>query len=271
MARTVFFVSDGTGITAETLGRSLLTQFDKNNLEFTTIPYVNTVTKARETLTKVNKAHKETNARPIVFATILNQEISKVLQSGEILFIDFFRTFIPPLEKEFGYQPEQAVGKFHSAKNYDSYMLRIDAVNYSMMSDDGSNTKDYSIADIILVGVSRSGKTPTSLYLALQFGIFAANYPITEEDFAAKKSPVVLQKYKNKLFGLIIDPARLHQIRQERLPNSRYASIEQCRTEINQIKNLFHQEQISFLDSTKRSIEELAAEILAKTSIKRRL
>lgn len=269
--RQIFFISDGTGITAETLGRSLLTQFPKIDFELTTIPYVNNLTKAREVITAIKTAFETTNIRPIVFATIVNSEISSLFQTSDCLFIDFFNTFLNPLEIELKTQAEDAVGKFHSANNYNKYMLRIDAINYALTCDDGSSIKDYSQADIILIGVSRSGKTPTSLYLALQFGIFAANYPITEEDFATKHFPQALIPYKNKLFGLIIDPKRLQQIRQERLPNSRYASLEQCKTEIRQIKALFQQEQINFLDTTKRSIEELAADILAKTKIKRRL
>jgi [pyruvate, water dikinase]-phosphate phosphotransferase / [pyruvate, water dikinase] kinase len=271
MDRKAFFISDGTGITAETLGRSLLTQFEAVGFEFVTVPYVNNATKARELQNTITQSYEESKIKPLVFATIVNPAISNILRNDKCLFIDFFSTFLDPLKKELGQQPEKAVGKFHSAKNYDTYMLRIDAINYSLASDDGSNIKDYTNADIILIGVSRSGKTPTSLYLALQFGIFAANYPITEEDFAQRKLPPVLIPFKKKLFGLIIDPARLHQIREARLPNSKYASIAQCRTEINQIKALLQKENILFLDTTQRSIEELAADIMVKTNLQRRL
>lgn len=271
MARAIFFISDGTGITAETLGRSLLTQFKSIDFEYYTIPYVNTLTKARDIQKEIANSYTKTKLKPIVFATIVNHTVSDILHTDKCLFIDFFRTFLQPLENELGHQPEEAVGLFHSAKNYDSYMLRIDAINYALASDDGSNIKDYSHADIILIGVSRSGKTPTSIYLALQFGVFAANYPMTEEDFAKKNLPEILSPYKKKLFGLIIDPARLHQIREIRFANSKYASLEQCRTEINQMKALLQRENVAFLDTTKRSIEELAAEILVKTNLQRRL
>jgi [pyruvate, water dikinase]-phosphate phosphotransferase / [pyruvate, water dikinase] kinase len=253
------------------LGRSLLSQFPKIEFDFTTIPYVNTPEKAQAAIAKINDAHAANKTKPIIFATIIDSEISKILRTNNGFFIDFLQTFLQPLEKELGSRSEHEVGKFHSAKNYDRYMVRIEAVNYALISDDGANTKQYAQADIVLVGVSRSGKTPTSLYLALQFGIFAANYPLTEEDFAKNYLPAALEEHRAKLFGLTIDPARLVQIRQERLPNSTYASLAQCQAEIDRIKLLFQKEQVNFLDSTNRSIEELAADILVRTNLKRRL
>jgi [pyruvate, water dikinase]-phosphate phosphotransferase / [pyruvate, water dikinase] kinase len=271
MTYPIFFLSDGTGITSETLGRSLLTQFTKIEFNFTTIPYVNSQEKANAAVAKINAAFAETKLRPIIFATVVDIETSKILQASKGLVIDFFHTFLQPLESEFGYLSEQAIGLFHSAKNHDRYMLRIEAVNFAMIGDDGANTKQYSNADIVLIGASRSGKTPTSLYLALQFGMLVTNYPLTEEDFAHRQLPAPLRDHRQKLFGLIIDPAKLSQIRQERLPDSKYASLEQCQEEMRLTKLLFQQEKINYLDVTNRSIEELAVDILAATNLKRRL
>lgn len=269
MARTVFFISDGTGITAETLGRSLLSQFEMISFECTTIPYVNTVQKAEQVLKRINQAFKKTGERPVIFATLINQEINKLLHQGPALIMDFFQTFINPLEAELGHSSSHAVGRSHSVKNYKEYMARINAVNYALAHDDGVNTRDYAKANVILVGVSRCGKTPTCLYLALQFGVFAANYPLTEEDMRDSAVPESLKHHREKLFGLKIDPVRLHKIRQERRPNSEYASIKRCELELQFAEALFQKEHIPFLDTSTRSVEEIAAEIMTTIKIKR--
>lgn len=271
MTRTVFFISDGTGITAETLGRSLLSQFELVAFDYVTIPYVNTEEKAKDALEKIEEANKLHKRRPIVFATLVNEEISQLFNKSMGLFIDFFQTFIKPLEKELGYQSSHTVGKSHGVKNDTAYMTRISAVNYALACDDGVNAGDYSHADIILLGVSRSGKTPTCLFLGLQFGIFAANYPLTEEDIGVFELPPHLKKYQHKVFGLTIDPSRLHKIRQERLPNRPYAALKQCEKEVAFAESLFIRTNIPYLDTTSRSIEEIAAEIMTIANIKRRI
>jgi hypothetical protein len=150
-----------------------------------------------------------------------------------------------------------------------TYDFRIDAVNFALANDDGANMKNFSQADIILIGVSRSGKTPTSLYLALQYGIKAANYPFVEEDMEALRLPTELKQHKAKLFGLTISPERLSQIREQRRPNSRYASVRQCTLELKEVERLYQREQIPFLNSTQLSIEEISAKIIAMTGLKR--
>lgn len=271
MTRTVFFISDGTGITAETLGRSLLSQFELVVFDYVTIPNVNTEEKAKRALEKIEQANQLHGNRPIVFATLVNTEISRLFHHSMGLFIDFFQTFIHPIEKELGYQSSHMVGKSHGVKNDRDYMARISAVNYALAYDDGVNLGDYHHADVILLGVSRSGKTPTCLFLGLQFGIFAANYPLTEEDIGEFELPPPLRKYKPKVFGLTIDPLRLHKIRQERLPNRPYAALKQCETEITFAESLFKRVSIPYLDTTSRSIEEIAAEIMTIANIKRRI
>lgn len=269
MTRTVFFISDGTGITAEALGRSLLSQFEMISFAYTTIPYVNNIQKAEQTLKRIKQALKKDGERPIIFATLINPEISRLLHQGPGLIMDFFQTFINPLEAELEHKSSHTIGRSHGVKNYKEYMTRINAVNYALAHDDGVNTREYAKAKIILVGVSRCGKTPTCLYLALQFGLFAANYPLTEEDMRDSHIPDSLKAHHDKLFGLTIDPMRLHKIRQERRPNSDYASTKRCEAELKFAEILFNKEQIPYLDTTSRSIEEISAEIMSVIKIKR--
>lgn len=271
MKRTIFFVSDGTGITAETLGLTLLSQFENIDFEKNTIPYVNTVEKAQDVIKEINSVYEREQLKPVVFATLVNHDIHQLIKTSNAVFLDFLSTFIEPLEKALGCQSSHTMGRSHGMQNYENYMLRINAVNFALSNDDGGNVHQYDKADFILVGVSRSGKTPTCLYLALQFGISAANYPLTEEDVEKQTLPALLTKYKQKLFGLTIDPERLSQIRQERRPNSRYASMQQCLQEVQIVEKIFRSEQIPYLNTTKHSIEEIATAILLKTGIKRRL
>lgn len=269
MSRTVFFISDGTGITAETLGHSLLSQFEMIKFNYITIPYVNNKKKAQQTLSQIKQAFKKDGEHPIVFATLINPEISHVLRNGPWFIMDFFQTFINPLENELGHQSSHTVGRSHSVKNYNEYMARMNAVNYTLTHDDGVNTRDFSSANIVLIGVSRCGKTPTCLYLALQFGIYAANYPLTEDDMHQLQIPDGLTNCKNKLFGLTIDPFRLQKIRQERRPNSDYSSLQRCELEVRYAESLYQKNNIPYLDATSRSIEEISVEIMTLANIQR--
>ena len=270
LRRTAFFISDRTGITAEKLGHSLLKQFE--NLSFTenTLPYLDTLEKASAAVTKINQSAIIDGARPLVFSTLVNLEIQSILKSANALHLDCFNIFIKPLERELGTHSSLTVGLSHRADDVVDYHQRIESVNYSLAHDDGISVKDSHRADIILVGVSRSGKTPTCLYLALQYGIRAANYPFIPEDFNSMLLPVQLKNLKEKLFGLTIDPIRLHQIRSERKLDSKYASIENCQYETHEAEALMRQEGIPYLDVTNKSIEELATTLLHQTQLERR-
>ncbi|MFN3984310.1 MAG: pyruvate, water dikinase regulatory protein [Rhodocyclaceae bacterium] len=267
--RTVFFISDGTGITAETLGHSLLAQFPGARFRQVRIPFVDTLDKALDSARQIKDAARKDGIRPIVFSTLVNPETVSGLRSADALFIDLFEKFIGPLETELGVRSTHAVGRFHGIADSQDYKARIEAINYAMAHDDGvSSDGELADADVILVGVSRSGKTPTSLYLAMQFGVKAANYPLIPEDFERNKLPGELHVHRRKLFGLTIAPERLVQIRQERRPNSRYASLENCRYEIDAATRLMRRENIPWLDSTTKSIEEIAAVILQAIRLK---
>lgn len=271
MKRTAFFISDGTGITAETLGQSLLSQFE--NIEFTKLlrPYVDTIEKAHDMVQQINAAAERDGARPIIFDTVVNNEIRDQLARSNGYMIDIFSTFLASLELELGDGSSYSVGKTHSILHNTHYKDRIDAVHFAMDNDDGARTQHYNEADIIVVGVSRCGKTPSCLYMALKYGIRSANYPLTEDDMERLQLPASLKPHKHKLFGLTIDPDRLASIRNERRPNSRYASFAQCEFEVREVENLFRRENIPHINSTHFSVEEISAKILVHMGIERRL
>jgi [pyruvate, water dikinase]-phosphate phosphotransferase / [pyruvate, water dikinase] kinase len=269
-SRTVFFVSDGTGITAEMLGHSLLTQFE--GIEFTqvVVPFVDTAEKAQACLERIEEAKARSQARPIVFCTLVDDSVRTLLRRADALVLDFFEGFINPLEVEFSTRSSHAVGRSHSVAHNKEYQDRIEAVNYALAHDDGLGSRELARADVILVGVSRSGKTPTCLYMAMQFGIKAANYPLTPDDFERAELPGAVAPLVGKLFGLTITPERLSEIRQERRPDSRYARLENCRYEVEEAEKLMRRYGIEWLNSTTRSIEEIATKVLQAVKLERR-
>jgi regulator of PEP synthase PpsR (kinase-PPPase family) len=269
MKRTVFYLSDRTGITAEMLGHSLLTQFEGIDFQQVTLPYIDSADKAEEAVVRINSTAERDGERPLLFSTLVNMEVREIISQSNGMMLDFFDTFINPLEKELRTNATTVVGRSHGIGAYENYKARIDAVNFALRSDDGSDLRDYPVADIILIGVSRTGKTPTCIYLALQYGLFSANYPITEDDMSSSYLPVTLEPFREKLFGLSIDPMRLHQIRQERRSHSRYASLEQCEFEVQKVNEIYRREKIPFIDTSSASIEEIATTIIHKTGLNR--
>jgi regulator of PEP synthase PpsR (kinase-PPPase family) len=266
--RTVFFVSDGTGITAQMLGHSLLTQFEGLQFNQVTLPFIDTTEKAEEVLARIAA---ETNGQPIVFSTLVNTDVREVLRKANALVFDFFETFIDPLEAGLGVKSSHTIGRSHSAMDKKEYQQRIEAINFAMAHDDGASHRELGQADVILIGVSRSGKTPTSLYLALQFGVMAANYPLIPEDFHRGKLPEALRAEKSRLYGLTIAPERLHEIRNERRPGSRYADLDNCRFEVEEAEALMRREGVRSINSTSKSIEEIATTILRELRIQRQV
>ena len=260
--RTVFFVSDGTGITAETMGHSLLTQFERVKFKLIRLPFVDTREKAHAAQDEIDQIFRESGPRPIVFTTLINQELAAIVRQANALSLSFIETFLAPLEDELGVKSTHTVGRSHGSTDSSSYKQRIEAINYTLSHDDGVTNMDLETADVILVGVSRCGKTPTSLYLAMQFGIKAANFPLIPEDFDRKKLPGSIERYRNKMFGLTIQPERLHQIRSERRLNSKYASLENCRYEVKEAEKMMRHEGIRWLDSSTKSIEEISAKVM---------
>jgi [pyruvate, water dikinase]-phosphate phosphotransferase / [pyruvate, water dikinase] kinase len=269
-ARPVFYVSDGTGITAETIGHSLLTQFSGIAFVSDRLPFVDSVEKARDAVALIQSAGEAANLRPIVVNSCVDPAISKVLAESNAFMLDVFAPFIARLEEELGQARSAQVGRAHGIVDFDAYHARINAMNYALTHDDGVKP-DYAEADLILVAVSRAGKTPTCIYLALHHGVRAANYPLTPEDLESERLPAVLRQHRHKLFGLTIDPTRLHQIRQERRPNSRYAQLDTCKREVAQAEAMLRREGVEMLSTTNTSIEEISSRVLEHLGINREM
>ncbi|MGA7750989.1 MAG: pyruvate, water dikinase regulatory protein [Gallionella sp.] len=260
-SRAIIFVSDGTGITAETLGKGLLSQFEGINFRQIRFPFVDSPEKAADCLLRIREAREQDGIRPLVIMTMMNPEISAMLYQEDALFLDLFEVFIAPLEKELGVRSAHTVGRSHGQTSGE-YANRIAAMSFAIAHDDGVSGADLKNADAILVGVSRCGKTPTSLYLSMQFGLRAANYPLIPEDFERDRLPDTLLPFRDKLFGLTIAPEQLHRIRQERRPDSNYAALDTCRQEVAAAERMMKREGIEWFDMTSRSIEEIAVQII---------
>ena len=266
--RIAFYVSDGTALTAGTFGHALLSMFPVQ-IEHQILPFVDTIEKAENACRKIEEAFQETGEAPLIFHTFVNTGLKEILLKGPGVSYDFLDYFVAPLSRELGVSAQPKTHRTHGM--HPNYNFRIAAIDYSLASDDGGNSRNYDNADIILIGVSRTGKTPTSLYLALQYGIKAANYPITEDDHMENlKLPRLLAPYRHKLFGLTLEPSHLHEIRSKRRESSRYASLQQCRFEISEVEKMYRRSAIPFIDSTYFSVEEIAAKILAETNLERR-
>ena len=260
--RTVFFVSDGTGITAETFGNAILAQFEMK-AKHVRLPFVDSVDKAHQAVRQINHTAAVEGLKPIVFTTLVNMEILKIIEETcRGMLLDMFGTFVHPLEKELGLKSNHRVGRFSDASKSKAYQSRIEAINFSLEHDDGQSHRDLEHSDVILVGVSRSGKTPTSLYLAMQYGLKASNYPLIPEDFERQQLPPSLKPHRSKIFGLTIQPERLSEIRNERRPNSKYASLENCRMEVAEAESMMRRSGIRWLSTTTKSIEEISTTIL---------
>ncbi|ODU59913.1 MAG: phosphoenolpyruvate synthase regulatory protein [Comamonadaceae bacterium SCN 68-20] len=260
--RTVFFISDGTGITAETFGNAILAQFELKS-RHVRLPFLDTVDKAHQAVRQINHTAELEGRKPIVFTTLVNMEVLQVIQDGcKGMLLDMFGTFVHPLEQELGIKSHHRVGRFSDVTRSKEYTDRIEAINFSLDHDDGQSHRDLAGADVILIGVSRSGKTPTSLYLAMQCGLKVANYPLIPEDFERRQLPPALVPYRAKIFGLTIQPERLSEIRNERRPNSRYASLQNCRHEVSEAEAMMRRSGIRWLSTTTKSIEEIATTIL---------
>ncbi len=271
--RTAFFISDGTAITAERLGRAILSQFDSVPFETYVIPYVDSVERAVIAVEQINLAYQRSGLLPLVFDTIVNSDIREKINSAQACNLDMYEGLIGRIADEIGIDPDTHAGHAHDNIDSEDYKSRIEAVHFALDNDDGGRTRHYDQADIILIGVSRSGKTPTSLYLAMQFGIRAANYPLTEEDLYhdLHRLPPALKAHKDKLFGLSIDADRLVRIRNERRAGSRYASYNQCQQELRAIQGIYIAHGIPHLDVSEISIEEIATRILQIKGLKRRI
>jgi [pyruvate, water dikinase]-phosphate phosphotransferase / [pyruvate, water dikinase] kinase len=261
-SRPVFFVSNSTGITVETLGRSLLYQFSSIQFESHSLRFVDSVDKAYEAVQSINQQASETGLRPIILSTLVRPELRNILSKADGLYLDIFDSFLSPIEEEIGSEAKLGMGRAHGIVDDDYYNDRIDAVNYSLKTDDGVGAKGYEQADVILIGASRTGKTPTSLYLAMHYGLKAANYPIVDEELDSHNLPSSLKDYKSKIFGLLVTAEMLKNIRTKRRPDSSYSSLSQCQYEVRQTETLFQRQNIPYFDVSSMSIEEVSSNIM---------
>jgi regulator of PEP synthase PpsR (kinase-PPPase family) len=266
---SVFFVSDGTGITAETFGHAVLAQFDLRFREIR-LPFIDSPDKAYEAMQRINQTAEQDGKRPLVFSTLVNADTATVIKRSNAMIHDLIDRFVEPLEQELGVKSTHTIGRSHNIANSEEYKRRIEAINFSLAHDDGQSNKSLHEADVILIGVSRCGKTPTSLYLAMTYGLKIANYPLIPDDFERNCLPSVLPQHKSKLFGLSIAPERLSEVRHERRPGSKYAAPEQCRYEVNEAEALMRREGIRWLSTTTKSIEEIATTVLQEVKIERK-
>lgn len=269
--RTVFLVSDHTGITAGEVARSLLAHFEEVAFAYRLRPFCDTEAKVRGVVLEIQEAYRAQGMRPIVFSTLTDAGLFALLKAAPALVFDLFRPYLEALEAELGVRPNPRVGRVHSVGDLSAYLRRMEAVEFALAADDGLGVERYPEAEAILVGVSRVGKTPTSLFLALHYQVRAANYPLAEEDLERADLPKPLRPHRAKLFGLTIDPFRLHQIRTARKPGSRYASLDQCRQEVARAEALFRAHGLPYLDTTHASVEEIATAILQRLGLPRGL
>lgn len=269
--RYVFYISDSTGITSSTLGNAMLPLFTDTQFKKIHLPYTDTVEKAEEALKHINRIQASTSTTPIIFETIVDATIRHIIAQSNGFIVDIIGAFLPQLEQELGKASSYEVGRYHDNASDDRALKRMNAVNYALDNDDGMKTRYYNEADVILIGVSRSAKTPTCLYIAMQFGIMAANYPLTEEDLTAGKLPQCLMPYRKKLFGLTLSPERLSAIRHERRADSRYASLRQCQWEVRETEFLYRKNGIPSISTTSISVEEIATYIIMCKELTRRV
>jgi regulator of PEP synthase PpsR (kinase-PPPase family) len=260
-ARAAYFVSDSTGITAETLGSALLANFPAVSFDRHRIPFVDSVDGARAVVADIRQA-VESGAQPIVFATVKSAEILGELAASEAVVIDLLGGHLREVEAALNSTASEQLGQYHGVGDIERYFARMRAVEYAIEHDDGQSMRALDIADVIIIAPSRCGKTPTTMYLALQYGLLVANYPLTDEDFPSDGLPATVATYGGRCFGLTTTPLRLSQVRHERRPSSTYSSLAQCTLELRRAEDLYRRNRVPFLNSSTKSVEEMSAVIM---------
>jgi regulator of PEP synthase PpsR (kinase-PPPase family) len=256
-----FFLSDSTGISAETMGNALLIQFPNLRFERRLIPFISTVEEARRVVAILDAAAAGP-VTPLAFSTTAVEEVRQELLRTKCPLIDFFDLHMERVESILGAKGVRAAARLHGMGDVKRYNARMAAVEYAIEHDDGQSMRALNKADVILVAPSRCGKTPTTMYLALQHGIFVANYPLVEEDFEIAELPRPVRELRDRCFGMTTTPARLSQVRHERRPNSRYASLEQCTYELRQAEAMYRNHRLPVINSSTKSVEEMSTVIL---------
>ena len=259
--RSVFFISDRTGKTAESIGQSLLSQFDSIEFEYRLFSFVTSISQAQLVANEIQQDSIMSGEKPLVFSTLVNEELQDLILLTDACVISLFNSFIEPLEECLQIESSHTIGKPHEEFGNEEYRKHMDSIDFAMKNDDGINTSRFDQAEIILIGVSRCAKTPTCLYLAMNFSVKATNYPLTDDDFGDGVLPDFLQPFVNKIVGLTIQADQLSAIRQKRRPGTEYATLKKCKQEIKYAENIMKKAGIFMLDSTAMSIEEIAVKI----------
>ncbi len=259
--RLAVFVSDGTGITAETLGNALLVNFPGIPFERYAFPFVDTVEEAELVVREVDAA-ADAGDPPLMFTTVKAPGVRAVLARARAVTVDLLSGHLSALEQALGTTASEQLGQYHGVGDVERYFGRMRAVEYALEHDDGQSMRGLDVADVIIVAPSRCGKTPTTMYLALQYGMRVANYPLIDDDFESERLPTAIAPYAARCFGLTTNPLRLSQVRHERRPASRYASLEQCTYELRRAEELYRRFRIPFMNSATKSVEEMSVVIL---------
>lgn len=259
--RAAYFVSDSTGVTAETLGNALLANFPGIRFLKHTIPFVITDAEARTVVAGID-ADAEQSRAPLVFTTVKNAALRSILATSKAVLIDLLAGHLTELETALGTTASEQLGQFHGLGDTDRYFARMRAVEYAIEHDDGQSSRALDQADVVIIAPSRCGKTPTTMYLALQHGLRVANYPLTDDDYPTEGLPRAVAKYGARCFGLTTTPLRLSQVRHERRPSSQYSSLEQCTIELRRAEDLYRRNRVPFLNSSTKSVEEMSAVIM---------
>ncbi|WP_028582415.1 pyruvate, water dikinase regulatory protein [Desulfogranum japonicum] len=255
--KNVYYISGSTAILAEDMGRALLAQFSGFRFKEEKIPFIHTVAEAEEALNRILDQCKE--EKPLLFCTIMDQHTRDVFNHPDVLFFDIFLETLEKVETSLGVCALREPG-YSRHFTMSKMTKRVDAIHYSLEHDDGTKPKDYDIADLILVGVSRTGKTPVSIYLATHMELKAANFPLTADHLGKHELPKEIVKNKSRAIGLTASPRYLHEIREKRYHGSTYASLDTCTRELQQARQLYRRYDLKTLNVEGRSIEELAVQ-----------
>lgn len=259
--RAAYFVSDSTGVTAETLGNALLANFPGIRFIKHTIPFVATESEARTVAASI-ASDAAAGREPLLFITVKQAFLRAILAESKATVIDLLAGHLTELEQALGVTASEQLGNYHGLGDTDRYFARMRAVEYAIEHDDGQSYRALDQADVVIIAPSRCGKTPTTMYLALQHGLRVANYPLTEDDLPSEGLPRPIAKYASRCFGLTTTPLRLSQVRHERRPSLQYSSLEQCTIELRRAEDLYRRNRIPFLNSATKSVEEMSAVIM---------
>lgn len=259
---SIYIISDSLGETGELVARAAMSQFSQGNYTIKRHSYVQDTEKIKEVLDMASN-----NGRSIIIYTLVNKELidftkayTKELNLGSI---DLLSPLMELLSKELGLEPDHEPGAIR--KLDESYFKRIEAIEFAVKYDDGKDPRGFKEADLILLGVSRTSKTPLSMYLANK-NIKVANLPLVME---SEPSEEIFKVSSRKVIGLTNSPEKLNEIRQERLKSlglgqsSSYASLERILDELEYADNIMKRIGCPIIDVSNKAIEETAEIIIS--------